>query len=127
MAVNTLLDALEERLRARVEGGGVDAGPAAILWPDEARAWEPVVPLLRSRLPIVTLGPWDPATASGPAFWIRCIVDGALVDRSLPAGVPVVSLPGVPRRDIRAAEDAPDALKPLAELQYRGTIFAHPN
>lgn len=36
-------------------------------------------------------------------------------------------MPGVSRQDLRAVENCPDALKPLAELQYRGVIWSQIN
>jgi hypothetical protein len=36
-------------------------------------------------------------------------------------------LPGVARSDLRAVEECPRELRPLAELQYRGIVFGHPN
>ena len=75
-------------------------------------------------LPVVTLGPWDPAKLRGPAYWIRCIVDGTLSDDSLPrrhpGRLPARGTPG----PTSARSRRPSPLKPLAELQYRGTIFA---
>ena len=123
----TVLEALMERLRARTDRVGADAPAAAVLWPDEHRQWEPLIPLIRAELPIITLGPWDPASLTGPAYWIRCVVDQALTLSSQPSGTQVIYLPGFARTDIRAMEDAPEALKPLAELQYRGATFAQTN
>jgi len=40
---------------------------------------------------------------------------------------PILYLPGVSRQDLRAIEGCPDYLKPLAELQYRGTIWSQIN
>ena len=52
----------------------------------------------------------------------------ATPDVTLPADrVPVFYLPGVSRQDLRAIEDCPDLLKPLAELQYRGVIWSQAN
>ncbi|MCW5859034.1 MAG: BREX-1 system phosphatase PglZ type B, partial [Caldilineales bacterium] len=103
------------------------APPAAILWPDKERQWEPLLPALRLRLPLLTLDSYDPAAHSGPASYLRCIIAGAL-DETLPAGgVPVIYLPGVSRQDVRAVEECPKPLQPLAELQYRGVIFSHKN
>jgi len=101
--------------------------PAAILWPDKERQWEPLLPALRLRLPLLTLGSYDPAARSGPASYLRCMIAGAL-DDGLPAGsVPVIYLPGYSRADVRAVEECPKPLQPLAELQYRGVIFSHKN
>src|SRR5208282_4026131 len=45
-----------------------------------------------------------------------------------PAGaVPVIYMPGVSRQTLRAVEECPDALKPLVELQYRGTVWTQKN
>ena len=47
---------------------------------------------------------------------------------TLPAGsVPIIYLPGVGRATLRATEDCPHELKPLAELQYRGVIWSQAN
>ena len=47
---------------------------------------------------------------------------------SLPTGtVPIIYLPGVSRATLRATEDCPHELKPLAELQYRGVIWSQAN
>ncbi len=101
--------------------------PAAVLWTDKERRWEAVVPGLRERLPLLTLGPYDREALTGPAIWLRCALAGALPEVELPDGTPVVYLPGVSRSDLRAVEDCPKDLQPLAELQYRGVIFSHPN
>ena len=45
--------------------------PAVILWPDKERQWEPVLPVLRVRLPqLLTLGPYAVNCKTGPAFWL---------------------------------------------------------
>ena len=123
----TVLDALVERLTARGTGSSSEVTPAAVLWPDEARQWEPFVPLLRERVRLVTLGPYDPARQTGPAYWIKCVIDGLLAEHSATPGVPVVYLPGHARGHIRAIQEADDALKPLAELLHRGVTFAQVN
>ncbi|HKM53351.1 MAG TPA: hypothetical protein VJY33_08050, partial [Isosphaeraceae bacterium] len=44
--------------------------PAAVLWTDEKREWEALVPRLRQALPgFLVLGPYDAANRSGPAIW----------------------------------------------------------
>jgi hypothetical protein len=40
---------------------------------------------------------------------------------------PIVYMPGVSRPHIRAVEDCPPDLQPLAALQYRGAFFSHAN
>lgn len=41
--------------------------------------------------------------------------------------VPVIYMPGVSRQTLRAVEECPDALKPMVELQYRGTLWTQKN
>jgi hypothetical protein len=41
--------------------------------------------------------------------------------------VPIIYLPGVSRATLRATEECPHELKPLAELQYRGVIWSQAN
>lgn len=102
--------------------------PAAVLWPDKERQWEPLLSQLQSRLPIVTVGPYEPALRQGPAYWVRCMLNGTLGDGWLPHGVtPIVYLPGVSKQEIRAVESCPKPLQPLAELQYRGLIWTQKN
>ena len=101
------------------------AAPVAVLWPDKARQWQPVVDALTERLPVIVLGRYD-GTRSGPAYWIRCVL-ARTVEIESPPGVPVVYLPGIGREDLRAVEGCPMELAPIAELQYRGQWFSHPN
>lgn len=104
------------------------APPVAVLWPDKERQWLPLLPLLRARLPLLTLGDYVPAERSGPAFWLRCMIARSLPEERLPDdATPIIYLPGYSRQELRAIEDCPRPLKPLAELQYRGTIWTHRN
>lgn len=125
----TVLDRLIEHLRARdVALDGQDR-PAAILWTDPKAEWQPLIELMQARVEeLLVLGDYDPVARTGPAIWIRCLVDGALTEPALPAGrVPIVYLPGVARQDLRAGEECRAALKPLVELMYRGTMWLQPN
>lgn len=127
--MTTFLDSLVERVRKR----GDDFNPAeysrpiAILWPDAAKEWEPLLPLLRDRLPLLTLGPYDPATRTGPSYWLRCMLARALDDRLPEDEIPVIYLPGFSKQDIRGIEECSDALKPIASMQYEGTLFTQLN
>jgi hypothetical protein len=104
--------------------------PTVLLWPDQDRQWEPLMPRLRGILPhLLTLGAYDPTTRTGPAIWLRC-----MFTRTLPGltywpedTTPIVYLPGVSRPQLRAVEDCPADLQPLAALQYRGAFFSHAN
>src|SRR5207245_11652750 len=102
--------------------------PAVVLWTDKDRQWEPLLPLLRERLPLLTLGQYKPAELAGPAYWLRCVIAHTLPQPLLPADVtPVIYLPGISRQELRAVEDTPKLLQPLAELQYRGVLWTHKN
>ncbi|WP_166395207.1 BREX-1 system phosphatase PglZ type B [Rubrobacter marinus] len=122
-------DALREALRAASGYNRADvAPPAAVLWTDKERRWEGIVTRLRGDLPVLTLGPYAPDALTGPAIWLRCVIAGTLPEVELPAGdAPILYLPGVGRADLRAVEDCPRELQPLAELQYRGVLFTQKN
>src|SRR5579872_1725434 len=127
---NTFLEAVISALtHAASHDGGAHERPSAILWPDGDQEWNPVVPRLRATLPVLTLGKYDPDSRTGPSIWIRAMLARALP----PAGdwpvdtVPVVYLPGVARAQLRAAEECPRDLKPLAWFQYRGQIWNQRN
>lgn len=123
----SVLDEIVARLKG-LEGYNRNAfvAPTAILWPDEARHWEPVVRRLMDVLPIIVLGEFDESLRRGPAYWVRCAVAGT-VDVAMPPGVPVVYLPGVARSEIRAVDACPAEIAPIAELQYRSNWFTHDN
>lgn len=114
---------------AAVYNPEVQVPPACILWPDRDRQWEAVVPRLRTEMPeFFVLGDYDPEQRTGPAIWLRCVIAGKISEVEPPAGVtPVLYLPNVGRQDLRAVENCPDPLKPLAELQYRGVIWSQYN
>ncbi len=132
---STLLEALRESLAhaARYNPGDV-VRPAAVLWTDADGQWRPVVEQLRPLMPeLLTLGDYDAATRTGPAIWLRCVIEPAVraekfPELSWPVGtVPVIYMPGVSRQTLRAVEECPDLLKPLVELQYRGTVWMQKN
>jgi len=86
------------------------------------------LPLLRERLPLLTLGPYKPGEFIGPAYWLRCVIARTLPDYSLPADItPIIYLPGISKQEIRAVEETPKMLQPLVELQYRGVLWTHKN
>ncbi len=126
----TPLDALEQAFdRAATYNDRSRVAPAALLWPDAKEEWTRLLPRLRERFPqLLTLGEYDPETKTGPAIWLKCMIARTLeaADWSEDA-IPIVYLPGVSRRDIRAVEQCSDRLKPLAELQYRGVLWNQTN
>jgi len=134
-AMATLLEAVRASLAhaARYNPGDVVA-PAAVLWTDADGQWRPVVEQLRGLMPeLLTLGDYDAETRTGPAIWLRCVIEPAVrvdkfPDLAWPADtVAVIYMPGVSRQTLRAVEECPDALKPLVELQYRGTVWTQKN
>lgn len=126
---DTFLDALVANLLEAARYNRNDqVAPAAVLWPDERRQWEPLLPALRIRLPLLTLGDYAPEQRTGPSYWLRCMIARTLPEDTLPQdAVPIIYLPGYGKQHLRAIEDCSKPLQPLAELQYRGTVWVHPN
>ncbi len=125
-----LIDLLASEIRASAEyNSNIQVAPSVILWTDKGRQWESALPLLQATMPeLVVLGNYAPEKRTGPAIWIKCVVEGVLPDVQLPDDkTPILYLPGVERRDLRAIADCPDELKPLAELQYRGCWWIYSN
>jgi len=126
--MSTLLHRLKQVLReaGTTFNSNDQIAPAAILWTDGDRQWEPLVAHMRADLPhLLTLGTYDPATRIGPAIYLKTLIAGAIPEQYRPdAGiVPILYLPGIHRHDLRAMEECPQALQPLAELQFRGVSF----
>ena len=104
------------------------AAAAAVLWPDKDGHWQAALPQLAAYMPsLMVLGPFDPSRKAGPAIWLKCAVAGVLPEIDLGGQVPVICMPGVSRADLRAIEDCPRGLQPLAELQYRGAYWSQAN
>jgi hypothetical protein len=122
---NTLLDALLSSLRASENSARDQAKPAAILWTDPGRQWSGLIDRLLPAVPeLLVLGEYAPTRRTGPAIWLRCVVDGGLDEPAIPEGrPPILLLPGVARQDLRAGQACPEALQPLVELMYRGALW----
>jgi len=125
----TVLDRLIESLRSRNAPLDGQERPVAILWTDPKAEWRGLLDLLLSRVKeLLVLGDYHPEARSGPAIWLRCLVDGAFDEPKLPGNrAPILCLPGVARQQLRAGAECPDALKPLVELMFRGAIWVQPN
>ena len=120
----------EELVKALTESAGKHSGeelaPAAILWTDKEENWKAAVSKIQADLPsLLSFGSYDVTAKIGPAIWIRCMLAGTLDWQS--DSTCVVYLPGVGRSELRNAEECPRALQPLVELQFRGTLWSHPN
>jgi len=131
----TLLEAVRASLgqAVRYNPGDVVA-PAAVLWTDADGQWRAVVEQLRTLMPeLLTLGEYDPETRTGPAIWLRCVIEPEVRSETFPTlawpadTVPVIYLPDVSRQTLGAVEECPDMLKPLVELQYRGAVWTQKN
>ena len=131
LRVETPLALLIQRLRERGAARDGEEQPAAILWTDPGGEWAGIVGLLQDRLPeLFVLGDdeYAPEARTGPAIWLRCVVEGVLDDVRVPESrTPILYLRGVGRQDLRAGEDCADRLKPLVELLHRGAAWRHPN
>ena len=127
--MNTVLDVLLSRLRKAAAVPEGQEQPAAIIWTDPGAQWLPLAELLRSHLQeLIVLGDYKPDAQTGPAIWIRCLVDGAISEPALPSDrVPIVYLPGFARQDLRAGESCPPDVRPLVELMFRGVLWLQPN
>lgn len=105
------------------------APPVVLVWTDADGQWLPLMDSLRAALPeLYVLGDYQPEAHTGPAIWLRCVVDRALPEVS-PAKdkTPIFYLPHVSRQVLRAAGDCPPLLQPLIELQYRGRVWHQSN
>ena len=129
-STTTVMECLKASLEAASAHNPNDAAqPAAVLWTDRDAQWRPVVPPLRRLMPqLLMLGEYDPEQCTGPAIWLRCMIDGGLKSPEIPKeATPIIYLPGVSRQELGAAEACPDQLKPMVELQYRGTCWTQKN
>jgi hypothetical protein len=123
--LSSVLDHLIDALRrAGVYNRNDQRPPVVVLWTDEERLWESVLPMVRRRLPILTFGAYSPENVQGPACWVRCALAGLIGEFDVPDDVtPVLYVPGYSRFDLRTVEACPTELQSLAELQFRGAWF----
>jgi hypothetical protein len=102
--------------------------PTVILWPDEKRVWERLLPRLRLAMPhLLTFGSYDVTARAGPAIWLRCVLADRIPDVFPSTSIPILYLPGIGRTALRVAEDCPPDIRPLFELQYRGVFWSQSN
>ena len=120
---------LASAIRSKARAPGSLDRPAAILWTDHRREWHRLIPTARTHIPeLIVHGDYRPDDFTGPAIWLRCVVDGTIDLPGIPDDCsPIIYLPGVERGQLRAGEDCPEALRPLVELMYRGVAWHHPN
>ncbi len=126
--MSTVLESLCEFVRARDTARDGEERPAAILWTDPRREWAPAVDLLRQALPeLLVLGEFDPDQRTGPAIWLRCVVDGTMPGETPDGVTPIILLPGIGRQDLQAGQESDELVRPLAELMFRGTMWLQRN
>jgi len=126
----TVVERLKASLEAATAHNPNDAEkPVAVLWTDRDAQWWPILARLRALMPqLLTLGEYEPENRTGPSIWLRCVVDRVLeLPRLASDTTPVVYLPDVSRQTLGSAEACPSNLKPLVELQYRGTCWTQKN
>ena len=122
----TVVEALAASLAAAARHNPNDTdAPAAVLWSDPNATWQPVIPhLLRLMPQLLVLGEFDPERRTGPAIWLRCMVERTLESPHIPDdATPIFYLPAVSRQELGAPDTCPDRLKPLVELQFRGVCW----
>jgi hypothetical protein len=109
----TLLDTLVCSLTAAASYHALDQdAPAAALWPDAASEWSALIP-----------GDYAPGNRTGPVPWLRRALAHALPDALPKDTIPLIYLPGVSARQLRAVEQEAGDLPLLAELRYRSAIW----
>ena len=125
----TLSDALTASFRESLRTPEGTAEPVVLLWPDPDRQWTSLARTLSERVAaLYRLGPYSPGDRTGPAIWLRCVIERSLPDASPPPGVvPIIHLPGVGRQDLGSAGECPKLVQPLVELQYRGRVWHQKN
>lgn len=112
---------------AEAHDPNIASAPIALLWPDGERQWESLVPQLRERLRVVSVGGFDVEARQGPVYWLRCVIAETVALDGAPSGMPVLYLPGVSRDSLRTIESADAGLAPLRALQHRCQWISHPN
>ena len=126
----TVVEALAQSLEVASAHNPNDAEkPVAVLWTDRDAQWRPILARLLALMPqLLVLGEYEPENRTGPSIWLRCVVDRVLELPGLASDTaPVVYLPDVSRQALGSAEACPSDLKPLVELQYRGTCWTQKN
>lgn len=126
----TVLAALIGKLREQAKryNPALESAPIAVLWTDEKREWEAVLPQIKQQLPeLFSLGAYAPDQRIGPGVWLRMVADRQVGKFE---GKPILYLPGVSngslRTDLRGVKEDPQ-LAPLAELQFRGLFWRQEN
>ena len=126
LVIDQLIQSIND---AKKYNSNTQVAPAAVLWTDKERQWQPIIHKLQALLPeLFVLGDYQPEQKTGPVIWLKCAIANTLDDIQLPEDVtPIIYLPSVARADLRAIESCPSWLQGLAELQYRGAFWSQHN
>lgn len=126
---STLIEALRAALSAAAETHGGMEPPVAVLWTDPEGEWQSVLPALRASIPsLYTLGPYDVDKRTGPVIWLKTLIEGELPDvHTKDAPTPILYLPKVRRQTLQISSECPADLRPLVELQFRGSAWHQKN
>ncbi len=127
---STFIESLRDSLLSATHyNDGDSVAPAVVLWTDADGEWMPLIPQLKTLMPeLLILGEYNPEQKTGPAIWIRCMIERTLPENKLPENtVPIAYMPKISRQTLRSPEDCPELLRPLVELQYRGTVWTQTN
>jgi len=122
--VGTLIDALRFSFERSLRTAEGTVEPVALLWTDPEGEWRELIPKLRTTLKeLYTLGSFNPTERTGPAIWLKCVVDRSIPEIAPPQGVtPVLYLPNVARQDLRAAGECSMQLQPPRTFRGTGEI-----
>lgn len=121
-----ITEALHSTAKAYAPGDQVP--PCAVLWLDSDQLWAPVIPDLgKAMRELFVLGPYAPAEHRGPALWLRCVEARTVPEAPVADTTPIFYLPNVRLEQLRDLESIHSELAPLAEMQFRGTLWLHPN
>ena len=74
ITVNSVIDTVVQRLREQAErfNPSLESAPVVVLWTDERREWESVLPNLKSVMPeLFSLGAVNPGERTGLGVWLR--------------------------------------------------------
>ena len=116
------------REASRYDSGNLNA-PVAVLWPDPDKQWSPIIEMLQQEMPeLLVLGDYDPEKRTGPAIWLKCMVERTLPQANWDESVvPVIYLPGISKNNLKNLQNADPPIAPLMEYQYTGALWTHRN
>jgi hypothetical protein len=97
-----LLEKLRESFKKCLRVSEGQVAPVAIIWTDATGEWLALAPLLRAVIPeFFVYGNYQPETRTGPAIWLKCIVDRMLPEAPPNGTTPILYLPNVSRQTLR--------------------------